>query len=114
MIESERRGEAWVARLTTPQASLTAADVPALKEDLSPLLVDAAPVVLDLGAIEVVDSAGVGALLSIRRTLQELGGRLALAGVRPRVLETLEMLRVHLLVPVFEDVDAALAAGDPP
>lgn len=49
---------------------------------------------IDLGAVEFVDSSGVGALLSAYRKLGARPGAVRLGGVRPNVRSMLEMLRL--------------------
>jgi anti-anti-sigma factor len=54
-------------------------------------------VVLDLSAVEFVDSSGVGALLNVYRRLPQGTGSARLRGVRPGVQAVLELLRLHRL-----------------
>lgn len=50
---------------------------------------------IDLGAVEFVDSSGIGALLSVYRKLPPGVGATRLTKVRPEVLAVLELLRLH-------------------
>ena len=68
--------------------------------------------VVDLSNVSHVDSGGVRALVRGYLTAQRLGGTLALACVDRRVLKILSMMRLDLVFPIFESVDAALA-GEP-
>jgi anti-anti-sigma factor len=47
--------------------------------------------VLDLGGVGFIDSAGLGALLSIRERAASLGVRMRVTNVRPRVQRMLEV-----------------------
>lgn len=50
---------------------------------------------IDLGAVEFVDSSGIGALLSVYRKLPQAPGAMRLIGVRPGVRSVLELLRLN-------------------
>lgn len=50
---------------------------------------------IDLGAVEFVDSSGIGALLSVYRKLPPGAGVTRLLKVQPGVLAVLELLRLH-------------------
>lgn len=52
---------------------------------------------IDLGAVEFVDSSGVGALLSVFRKLPTDRGLTRLTHVRPGVWAVLELLRLRAL-----------------
>ena len=56
---------------------------------------DIKEVEVDLGAVEFVDSSGVGALLSVYRKLPQGAGVTRLLKVQPGVLAVLELLRLH-------------------
>lgn len=66
------------------KAGVEAAWVPGLTE-----------VEIDLGAVEFVDSSGIGALLSVYRKLPAGAGVTRLKQVKPGVLAVLELLRLH-------------------
>jgi anti-sigma B factor antagonist len=70
-------------------------------------------VVLDLAAVDFVDSTGLSAILSVLKRLSPEGG-LALAGCRPAVVELMKLTRldrVLRLFPTSESATAALAAA---
>lgn len=50
---------------------------------------------IDLGAVDFVDSSGVGALLSVYRRLPNGSGVTRLRQVKPPVMAVLELLRLH-------------------
>ena len=57
-----------------------------------------------------VDSGGVRALVRGHLTAQRLGGSICLATVDRRVYRILTMMRLDLVFPIFDTVDAAIAA----
>ncbi|HYT90212.1 MAG TPA: STAS domain-containing protein [Gemmataceae bacterium] len=77
---------------------------------------DADRVVLDLGQVEMVTSAGIRPLLALRTCVKERAGRLVLCGLRPMVTETLQTTRLittsgsaPVPFPTAPDVAAAIA-----
>lgn len=67
-------------------------------------------VVLDLGGVPYIDSAGLGMLMYLRGRTEEQGGNLRLARVSDRVVSMLRMTQVEGLFQVDPDVDASLNA----
>jgi len=62
---------------------------------------------INLGAVEFIDSSGVGALISIFRKSLSVRGGIRLTQVRPEVRAVLELLH---LCSLFESVSAAVPA----
>ncbi len=56
---------------------------------------DTLRVVLELSAVELIDSSGVGALLSVQKRLPAKGEAVILRGARPAIVSVLELLRLH-------------------
>lgn len=69
-----------------------------------------ADVVVDLGALEFVDSAGVGAFVGLYKAARAKGARLRFAGARPGVSSVLELIRLHRILELSDDVPAAARA----
>lgn len=67
-------------------------------------------VVVDLGGLEFVDSAGVGAFVGLYKAARAKGARLRFAAARPGVSSVLELIRLHRILEVSEDVAAATRA----
>lgn len=69
-------------------------------------------IVLDLNALTFVDSAGLGELVALRRTAQDAGGGVVLAGPRGKVKDILELTRLDQLLPVYPtEAEAIVAVG---
>jgi anti-sigma B factor antagonist len=75
-------------------------------------LVDAGDrrVVVDLAEVAFMDSSGLGALVTVFRSLSEAGGRLSLAAVQPGVRSVLRITSVDQVVDIFDTTEAAEAA----
>src|SRR5512132_4280640 len=67
-------------------------------------------VVLDLGAVEYIASAGLRALMIAARQAKARGGRLVVAALQPLVKEVFGITRFALVVDVFPSVRDALGA----
>jgi anti-sigma B factor antagonist len=63
-----------------------------------------------LEAVPHVDSGGVRALVRGHLTAQRLGGSIVLATVDRRVYRILTMMRLDLVFPIFDSIEAAIAA----
>lgn len=68
-----------------------------------------ARIVLDLGAVDFLDSSGLGAVIACHRML-EGSGSLALCGCNPGVLQVLRLARLDRLVTIAGDAEQAAAA----
>lgn len=85
---------------------------PALREQLASLPPAPQVIVVDLSAVEFLDSSGVGALVGAAATLRAAGGSLRLACPPPRVQKVFRISRLAEVIPIYDDVDdAARAAG---
>lgn len=66
--------------------------------------------VLNLAAVDYVDSAGIGELVRTFTRLRREGGQLQLAGVGPRVAELLKATGLHSVFEIHKDEESALRA----
>jgi anti-sigma B factor antagonist len=67
-------------------------------------------VVLDLTAVDFVDSAGLGMLIHLYGSLSGRGGALRLCGVAPRIMSLLELTKTNTLLAVDGTLAESLAA----
>ena len=76
-------------------------------------------VLLDLGGVDFIDSAGIGLLVTAHRRALSANGALALAAVTPTVARVLELTRTDRVLRVLPTVDEGVqalrgaAAGQP-
>jgi anti-sigma B factor antagonist len=66
------------------------------------------PVVLDVAEVTFADSSGIGCILSLHRWMEDAGVTLSLAGARPDVLSLFELVQLHRVVDIYNDVPEAL------
>jgi anti-anti-sigma factor len=70
-------------------------------------------VVVDLSAVEAIDSAGLRALVRGHTTAQRMGGTLRLAAVRPAVSRVLALANLDTVFSSYDSIDAARVAAWP-
>ena len=65
--------------------------------------------ILEISALDYVDSSGVGMLVSCLTNVRKAGGELKLVGANPRIKRILSMTGVDSLMPMFATVAEASA-----
>ncbi|NOZ56523.1 MAG: STAS domain-containing protein [Calditrichaeota bacterium] len=93
MLSSKRQGDVVLVSFTGTNA-LDINSVEAFREQMTRLLAGARTVVLDMQNVDFVDSAGLRALIWLRRELTRKGRRLILYRLRPSVRDVLEVTRL--------------------
>ncbi len=67
-------------------------------------------VVLDLGAVDFIDSAGLGVLIAILKQVSEWGGDVRLARLQKQARIVFEVTRTYDIFDIFDSVEDALQA----
>jgi anti-sigma B factor antagonist len=65
--------------------------------------------ILDISALDYVDSSGVGMLVSCLTKTRKAGGEMKVAGANPRIRRIFTMTGVETMMPLFDSVAAASA-----
>lgn len=81
-----------------------------LKADAVAAIGEAPDVVVDLSTIEFLDSAGVGMLVALFKHSRQRGGRARFCGLSPGVRAVLEIIRLHQIFEIYDDVEAAVGS----
>ena len=68
-------------------------------------------VVVDLSGLTFMSSLGIGILAEAHRGLRRHDGRIRLCALQPRVMEVLQRCRMTNVFEIFENPEAAFAAG---
>src|SRR5438105_15704308 len=89
---------------------LDASTAPAVQQQLQPLALPGARVVLDMAAVPYMSSAGLRLLLSIYRQITAAGGTIALASVADEIQDTMAVTGFLKFFTVHENVTAAVAS----
>ena len=64
-------------------------------------------VIVDMGGIDYLTSAGIGAIFSLRKHLASLGGMLVVCRPKPIIARMFKTVNLPELIPVANDLDAA-------
>jgi anti-anti-sigma factor len=105
-LDVEDRGGVTVVRLT---GDLAGRDAGRFVKTVSGLLDRGMiHIVLDLGRVPLVTSAGLGELVRVTAQANTQGGRLMLAGVKPFVAGVLETTKLDQFFEVCPDVETAV------
>ncbi|MGQ0624073.1 MAG: STAS domain-containing protein [Sporichthyaceae bacterium] len=107
-IETVVDGPTTVLRL---HGRLTMVVAPSLQSAVDEVVGDGACVILDLAAIEFIDSSGLGAVIAALNTAREGGGDLRIAAPQPQVRTVLGLTNLDQLLPPYASVELALAGG---
>lgn len=83
--------------------ALDTANAAAAKRGAIDAIGAAREIMVDLGAVEFVDSAGIGALVSIYKSVRQRGGRVRFCGLRPGVRSVLALIRLDRIFDIVED-----------
>lgn len=66
--------------------------------------------VIDCQKVDFIDSAGLGLLASVFKTLQKLDKKLALASVNSRIMETFTLTNLNNIFTLTNDIPSALSS----
>ncbi len=107
-IRAERRGAVTVVTL---DGSCTMEVSAELRDKLEPLVTpDARSLVVDMQALDFIDSTGLGGIIAAHLRARQTGGKVRLVKPRPAIHEILTITWLVKLFPLDETVDAAVAA----
>jgi anti-sigma B factor antagonist len=107
IIEVESRSGASIVRL---KGDLNGKDGGHFVKTVTDLLDGGcSKLVLDLGQVPLVASAGLGELVRVTAQANTQGGRVVLANVTPFVAGVLDTTKLDSFLQVFPDVEAAIA-----
>lgn len=109
-METSSIDDGVVVSLTGRLDSVTTADFEAYTAPV--LAAEPGRVVLNLGRLEYVSSAGLRGILSLAKELQKTGCSLALCGLQGMVEEVIGLSGLDTLLPVYDNLEAATSAGD--
>lgn len=107
-VVSSKAGDTLVLRVT---GRLDGNSAPAFDEECSRAIGDDQDyAVLDCESLEYISSAGLRSILALAKTLQGRDGSLAVCGLKGIVAEVFEISGFSNMLPVYGDLEEALAA----
>jgi len=90
---------------------LDAVTSPVLEKELADLMAGGERfLVMDLGDLDYISSAGLRSILVAVKRLKEKQGKLLLASLKGVVREAFEISGFSTIIPIFESVDSALSS----
>ncbi len=108
MLNTEQCGDITVV---TVASELNARNAQQVRTALRELLgTGPTKLVIDLSALNFIDSAGLGALLAAFKTAGAAGGRLALCGLSEPVRSIFELTRLHRVFNIFDNREDAVGS----
>ena len=82
-----------------------------LREEITKLLAeDKKKLILDLGEVSYMDSAGVGELVSVYTSVKNRGGELKLAALTKKIKDLLSITQLMTIFDTYETLEEALAS----
>lgn len=66
--------------------------------------------IVNCAELPCIDSTGLSFVVALHKMMRDRGGRIALSFVNVRVRKLLELTRLLEVIPIFKDVESALAA----
>ena len=109
--EKQERGEITVFSL---KGNLDALTAPSLKKEIEALMAARKIyVVFDLAGLELIDSSGVGAIVSLFKRVRTLQGDVKIARLTAQPAEIFKLLRLDRAFEIFETIDQAIARFAP-
>ncbi|ACO73814.1 STAS domain-containing protein [Laribacter hongkongensis] len=89
---------------------LDAGNAAAFKALIQPCLDQHALVVVDMSRLRFVDSSGLGAMLSCLRHMNNKQGQLMLFALSKPVRSLFELVRMHRIFAIYNDLSEAMAS----
>ena len=86
----------------TLRERLDSASAGEFKAEIATVAPSAKGIIIDLASTTFIDSAGLGALVSLLKNCHQRGLRLYLAGLTPQVRQIFELTRLYRLFDIFE------------
>jgi len=87
--------------------ALDARNAEQFRDSVRPIISSHSKIVLDMSQIRFVDSAGLGALLSLMRGLASQNGQLRLVGLQDEVLTMFRQIRMNMVFEIYDSVQQA-------
>lgn len=100
--------------VSTPHMDLDASNSDEFKKIAGQYAQGRSKVIMDLSGIGFMDSAGLGAILSIFKKVRADGGEFRVCGLSDEVKALFELVRMQRLFEVYPDKESAVRASEEP
>lgn len=98
--------------ITFVQGTVEAGNVPALWDEIDPLLDDIDQLVFDLSQVDFIDSTGCGIFPNCVKRLSEKDGELKICGLSDKLAALFRLMAFDRLMDIVQTREEALAAFD--
>ena len=68
---------------------------------------NASEIIFDLENVDFIDSAGIGFIVSIFKTIKSRNGKFGLGGLKAKPREVFKLTRLDKIIPIYENVETA-------
>ncbi len=110
IISEERTGSDAPISLITLKGTIETTNAAGLEETLERIIEDECyRIVVDLGNVTYISSAGWGIFISEIKRIRRNGGDIKLAGMVTEVREVFELLEFNSILKPFDETDAAIS-----
>lgn len=104
------RRSAGPVEIVSLRGTLDAAVAPSARAEIKAIFDEGRTrLALEMSGIRHIDSSGLSVLVTAMKTARTSGGDVVLVKPTPSVRSLLELTRLHRILEVFEDEDAAVA-----
>ena len=107
-VHNETRENAVVLRLKGQLDALTAGTMAPTVDEL--MAAQTKNIIFDLSEITLIDSSGIGAIVSVFKRTRSWGGDTRISGLSAQPFEVFKLLKLDKVIPLFDTLDAAVAS----
>ena len=68
---------------------------------------EANEIIFDLSGVDFIDSAGIGFIVSIFKTIKSKNGKFAIAALKSKPREVFKLTRLDKIISIYENVETA-------
>ncbi len=65
-------------------------------------------IIFDMSDVDFIDSAGIGFVVSIYKTLKGRNGKFALSGLKTKPKEVFSLTRLDKIIKIYDDLETAI------
>jgi anti-sigma B factor antagonist len=105
-VQIEERGAVTIARILWEKVS--ARETETLQPEILASLQSPTRLVVDLSAVALLASAGLGMLITLHKKAQENGGKMFVTGISPAILDVMKMTHLHKLLKIEDSFEMAV------
>ncbi len=79
-----------------------------LQEKLNEVIDDnTKAVILDMGGVDYVSSAGIGVVMNVKKSLQQKNANFAMVNLRPQIKKVFDVMKILPVIDILDDIPDA-------